>query len=141
MTRNAIVPELLVSDHATSLGFYTRVLGFREVYGRPEEGFSLLERHGAELMLDQRVPGSPRDWVAADLQYPYGRGINLEIEVPDCDALLRSCEQAGAPIFLPMEEKWYRGGNADIGVRQFIVLDPDGYMLRFSQSIGTRPAG
>jgi hypothetical protein len=28
----------------------------------------------------------------------------------------------------------------EIGVRQFAVQDPDGYLIRLSQSIGDRPA-
>jgi hypothetical protein len=38
-----------------------------------------------------------------------------------------------------MEEKWYRREALLLGVRQFIVLDPDGYLLRLSQSLGTKP--
>ncbi len=44
------------------------------------------------------------------------------------------------PTFLPLEEKWYRRDEVALGVRQFIVQDPDGYLLRLSQDIGTRPA-
>jgi hypothetical protein len=37
-----------------------------------------------------------------------------------------------------MEEKWYRADNVYVGNRQFIVQDPDGYLLRFYQHLGTR---
>lgn len=46
---------------------------------------------------------------------------------------------SGAEIFLPLEEKWYRLNEIEVGNRQFIVLDPDGYMLRFEQDLGNRP--
>jgi hypothetical protein len=46
-------------------------------------------------------------------------------------------KNAGAKIFLLLEEKWYRADTIDLGCRQFIVQDPDGYLLRFSESIGT----
>ena len=37
-----------------------------------------------------------------------------------------------------IEDKWYRADDIEIGNRQFIVLDPDGYMLRFAEELGER---
>ena len=135
-----LVPELIVSDHGASLAFYVNVLGFAVLYGRLEEGFSFLDRDGAQIMIDQRSLAPERDWVAAPLEYPFGRGINLEIEVADLDLPYAACVAHGAQIFLAPEEKWYRQEDKLLGVRQFIVMDPDGYLLRLQQSIGTRPA-
>jgi hypothetical protein len=36
------------------------------------------------------------------------------------------------------EEKWYRTGARETGVRQFLVQDPDGYLLRLQQRLGER---
>jgi hypothetical protein len=47
----------------------------------------------------------------------------------------------GSTIFLSLEEKWYRRGDMLLGCRQFIVQDPDGYLLRLSRSIGSKPVG
>ncbi len=133
-----LVAELLVSDFAQSLKFYTNVLGFKQLYGRPEEAFAYLDRDGAQIMIVQHEAGDGRSWIAGDLVQPFGRGMNLEIEVEDAEALQASCVRHGARIFLDMEEKWYRRDALLLGVRQFIVLDPDGYLLRLSQSLGTR---
>ena len=133
-----LVPELLVSDFAQSLKFYTEVLGFKQLYDRPEEAFAYLDRNGAQIMIVQHEAEDERSWIAADLVQPFGRGMNLEIEVADVDALHASCVRHGARIFLAMEEKWYRRDALLLGVRHFIVLDPDGYLLRLSQSLGTR---
>ena len=135
-----LVPELIVSEFARSLRFYREVLEFKILYDRPEEGFAFLDRGGAQIMLAQLYPDDERCWVTAELAYPYGRGMNLEIEVENVDALHDACVRDGARIFLPMEEKWYRRDTLQLGVRQFIVMDPDGYLLRLSQSLGTRPA-
>ncbi|CAB3629036.1 hypothetical protein LMG26840_00581 [Achromobacter dolens] len=35
---------------------------------------------------------------------------------------------------------WYRSDAIEVGVRQFLVQDPDGYLLRFSAWVGDRPA-
>jgi catechol 2,3-dioxygenase-like lactoylglutathione lyase family enzyme len=133
-----LVPELIVSDFARSVKFYTEVLGFKKLYDRPEEAFAYLDRHGAQIMIAQLYPDDERCWVTAELTQPYGRGMNLEIEVEDVDALHATCVRQGARIFLAMEEKWYLRDALLLGVRQFIVLDPDGYLLRLSQSLGTR---
>jgi hypothetical protein len=44
----------------------------------------------------------------------------------------------GSPIFLPMEERWYRRDAQEVGNRQFVVMDPDGYLLRIIGDLGTR---
>ena len=47
--------------------------------------------------------------------------------------------EAGWPIFVEPEEKWYRAGDIEIGVRQFLVQDPDGYLLRSSRKSARDP--
>jgi catechol 2,3-dioxygenase-like lactoylglutathione lyase family enzyme len=137
MTRPRLIPELVCSDLQRSLEFYTGVLGFTIAFQREEESFAYLEREGAELM-----PQAPtkRLFVAADLQPPYGRGINLQIEASDVDQLHEAVMAAGAHIYLPMEEKWYRRDQTLMGNRQFIVQDPDGYLLHFFRDLGSRSA-
>jgi hypothetical protein len=75
----------------------------------------------------------------APFEPPYGRGINFQIRVEDADALHAAVVAAGLPIFLPLEERWYRRAEHEIGTRQFIVEDPDGYLIRLQHGIGTRP--
>jgi catechol 2,3-dioxygenase-like lactoylglutathione lyase family enzyme len=133
----ALVPELIVSDFGRSLRFYRDVLGFRVMWERPEERFAYLGREGAELMLEQPVG---RHFLAGPLEHPYGRGMNLQIRVADVDALHEASLAEGARILLPMEEKWYHTGPVLSGNRQFVVLDPDGYLLRFYADLGTRLA-
>jgi len=45
---------------------------------------------------------------------------------------------ADVAIYLSLEERWYRRENDEIGVKQFAIQDPDGYLLRFSEVIGER---
>jgi catechol 2,3-dioxygenase-like lactoylglutathione lyase family enzyme len=139
MTAPRLVPELYVSDIDCSRRFYTGVLGFAVLYDRPEERFAYLVREGAALMLEQ--PADPgRTWLAGPLQPPYGRGVNFQIEVGDLGPLHAAVLAAEAPLLLPLEERWYRRGDAQVGQRQFVVQDPDGYLLRFCQDLGSRPA-
>ncbi len=136
--RPLLVPELLCSDFDKSLAFYVDLLGFRILYDRREDRFAYLDRNGAELMLEEYAPGA-RMLARAPFQPPYGRGINFQIRVEDADALHAAVVAAGLPIFLPLEERWYRRAEHEIGTRQFIVEDPDGYLLRLQHGIGTRP--
>jgi catechol 2,3-dioxygenase-like lactoylglutathione lyase family enzyme len=136
---NALVPELSVSDWWNSRNFYCGLIGFHVVYDRPEEGFAYLALGGAQLMIDQIGVGRDFDIADAPLQHPFGRGINLQIEVPSTGAILARLEAAGVPIYLPSEDKWYRRGELEVGNRQFVVADPDGYLLRLFEDLGERP--
>lgn len=138
----ALTPELACGDFQRSLTFYTEVLGFTIQYQREEDGFAMLERQGSRLMLDEirhlSHTETDRTWFAAELEYPLGRGMNLQMVTTDIDTLYANLQQTGAPIFLALEEKWYRCNDVFLGNRQFIVQDPDGYLLRFFQDLGTR---
>jgi catechol 2,3-dioxygenase-like lactoylglutathione lyase family enzyme len=129
-----LVPELYCSDFEHSLRFYVELLGFRILYSRPEEKFAYLDREGAELMIEQPID---RSWLTGELTQPFGRGINLQIQVSEIDALHDKCRAERVPIFLGPEEKLYRRGDMHLRCRQFLVQDPDGYLLRFQQMLGT----
>lgn len=136
---STMVPELLVSDLDASLRFWCGLCGFAVAYDRPEDRFAFLDRAGRQIMLEEAMaPG--RRWVTAPLERPFGRGINLQITVEDVSPILASLDAAGWPLFLKPEEVWYRAGTRETGVRQFLVQDPDGYLVRFSQALGLRPA-
>ena len=62
----------------------------------------------------------------------------LQIVVSNVDALAERLEAAGHRLIIPLEERWYRRGTGRIGQRQFVVADPDGYLLRFVRVIGTQ---
>jgi catechol 2,3-dioxygenase-like lactoylglutathione lyase family enzyme len=135
----ALVPELDVADLEASLAFYVGVLGFSVRYSRPEEQFAYLEREAAELMLEAAA-GPGRRFRTAPLERPFGRGLNLQIACSDVAALYARITSAAAEVILPLETRWYRAGVVERGNRQFVVADPDGYLLRFFEDLGARPA-
>ena len=135
---NALVPEFAVSDFAASKSFYCQLLGFRCLYARPEEGFAYLALGEAELMIDQIGQGRSFDDGHLPQTYPFGRGLNVQIEVPAIAPLLSALKAANWPLYLPPEDRWYRRDQTELGNRQFVVADPDGYLLRFFESLGTR---
>jgi catechol 2,3-dioxygenase-like lactoylglutathione lyase family enzyme len=135
-----VIPELDVADLAQSLSFYVDALGFRVRFERPEERFAYLTRGPIHLMLEQ-ADGPGRRFRTAPLEYPLGRGMNLQIEVPDIDYLHAQVTRAGATIYVPLEERWYQKRDEEVGHRQFVVVDPDGYLLRFFSSLNRRKRG
>jgi lactoylglutathione lyase len=138
--RPPLVPELICSDLVQSLRFYVGLLGFEVLYARPEDRFAFLEREAAKLMLEQPKTHDDRLWPNAELTKPFGRGVNFQIKVSNVDQLHSAIVAAGKDCFLSIEERWYRRIDLELGVRQFAVQDPDGYLIRLSQSIGSRPA-
>ena len=138
MTENALVPELAVSDWRTSRAFYRDLIGFEVVYERPDEGFSFLRLGDAQLMIDQIGLGRTFELAEAPLDRPFGRGLNLQIRVPQVPSILDRLETAGVSLYLPLEEKWYRRDDHEVGNRQFVVTDPDGYLLRLFEDLGMR---
>lgn len=135
----ALTPELAVRDWQKSRYFYCNLIGFSIRYDRPEEGFTFLALDSAQLMINQIGIGRDFDIAMAPRQYPFGRGINLQIKVPTLDLILQRLANAGVALHLPLEEKWYRRDHREVGNRQFVVLDPDGYMLRLFEDLGERP--
>ena len=112
------------------------MIGFRIAYDRPEDRFAYLDMDGAQLMLEQ--PDEP--WLTGPLERPYGRGINLQIEVAAIAPLLERLAASAWPLFRPPRDDWYRSGDVLLGNRQFLVQCPDGYLLRFFEDLGERPA-
>ncbi|GAC1364969.1 MAG: VOC family protein [Ktedonobacteraceae bacterium] len=135
MNFNPLVPELSATDLQRSLWFYVNILGFQIDYQRPEHKFVFLSYHGIQIMVEQLN----RVWKTAPLEYPFGRGINMQLIVDDIEVLLAALKLHRYPLIMEPEEHWYRRDNELVGLRQFLVLDPDGYVLRFAQHIGTRP--
>ncbi len=124
----ALVPELLVADIDASLAFWCNLCGFEVVYDRPGEGFAYIARGSAHVMLEQAGVG--RNWVTGQLASPRGRGINFQISVPDLTPILKALSEAGWPLFMEPEERWYQVHSDQTGVAQFLVQDPDGYLIR-----------
>lgn len=136
MNEPSLVPELLVENLEASLDFWCDLCGFSILYDRKEDGFAYLTLGNAHIMLEEKEV--MRNWITAELELPYGRGMNLEITVDSIESIVACLNERNWPLFMEPEEKWYRKGNGEIGVRQFLVQDPNGYLLRFSEMLGER---
>ena len=52
---NKLIPEISVTDIEDSLRFYTKILGFKVEYSRPEDRFAFLSLQGSQLMIEEIV--------------------------------------------------------------------------------------
>jgi catechol 2,3-dioxygenase-like lactoylglutathione lyase family enzyme len=132
----SFVPELLVTDYQRSFSFYSETLGFTVEYTRDDPPFAYLSVEGAQLMIEERT-GSEW-WVTGEMDYPYGRGINFQIEVDSVDQYASRLTDDDYQLFEGIREKWYQVDGVEHGNKEFLVQDPDGYLLRFMEHIGTR---
>jgi catechol-2,3-dioxygenase len=132
MKFNKLVPELSVSNFDKSLEFYLNILGFKVEYKR--EKFAFISFQGSQIMIEE----INNHWNTGEMKHPYGRGINFQIEVKDIEPILKSLKKNKYKLFRNPEDKWYRKNNKLLGCNEFLVQDLDGYLLRFSQNMGTK---
>lgn len=133
---NALVPEFSVTDFGRSLAFYTNILGFSIRHQRTEPDFAYLDLEGAQIMLEQL---SGNSWATGDMTPPLGRGVNFQIEISDLQPILQRLKAVQHPLFSEPEDEWYEAEDSLSGQREFLVVDPDGYLLRFCQFLGEKP--
>lgn len=130
IARNKCVPELIVRDLDKSLNFWINLIGFTVLYERIEERFVYLDLNGVQFMLEEY---QEEQWITGSLIPPFGRGINFQIEVEYQDTILLALEKNDYPLFSKQQERWYQVGSTERGQKQFLVQDPDGYLLRIVQ--------
>lgn len=112
------VIEVVGPDIEASLAFY-RAIGFE--LARRTGGFAVLHRQGQPL------------FVAEDAGAPTGpRWISLRLMTDDVDALHDELRERGVTIVHPLGDRPY-------GLREFVVRDPNGLDVRFSQPMPRVP--
>jgi len=131
---NALIPELSVSDINKSLYFYLNILLFQLEYERKDDKFALLSLGNCQIMIEE-INGH---WETGTLSYPFGRGINFQISVDNVEELYKNIKMHKYPIKLEIQENWYRAKNKLLGQKEFLIMDPDGYLLRFAEDLGER---
>lgn len=131
MKFNPLIPELYVSSFQKSLEFYTQVLRFKIEYQREKPQFAFLSYQGCQIMIQQEDDNE--DWHNATPDYPFGRGINFQITVSDIQEIIDKLNQVNYPLKKGLQDSLYQVKNTSYGCIEFLVMDPDGYLLRFSQ--------
>jgi len=136
MQWNPLVPELNVSDFNRSLQFYVEGVGFSIAFQRTEPAFAYLDLAGAQLMLEA---DHFEAWVTDDLVGARGRGLNLQIEVPDVRISRRRLMHLGYQPFRELRESWYDVAGGQEGQLEYLVQDPDGFLVRLVEVLDGSP--
>ncbi len=123
---NKLIPELSVSNIENSKQFYLS-LGFSVLYERVEDKFCFLELDGCQLMIEE----TNDNWNTGKLEYPYGRGMNISMEVKDIDSIYYKVKEKAYPIFRDMQVDKYQVDDKVYFDKEFLIQDLDGYLLRF----------
>lgn len=127
------IPELSVTNLENSLRFY-KTIGFKIEYKRPENKFAFISLKEIQFMLQEL--SNNNKWEVSPLTYPFGNGINFQLEVDNVNKIYKNLKENNYKITFEIEENWYRQDNKLLGNKEFLVQDPDGYLLRFSEDLG-----
>lgn len=134
MKFNKLIPELNVSNFEKSLIFYTKIIGFKIEYKRDKSKFAMISFQGSQIMIEE----VNNDWSTGKLEHPFGRGVNFQIEVDKIQPILDNLKKHNYPIFVEPKENWYKQNNQLLGNKEFLIKDPDGYLLRFTEDLGVK---
>ena len=132
---NKNIPELSVTNLENSLEFY-KTAGFKIEYDRPEDKFAFISLSNIQFML-QELSNNDK-WSIGELKYPFGNGINFQLEVEGVDEIYNNFKNNNYSITFDIEENWYRQDDKLLGNKEFLIQDPDGYLLRFTEDLGEK---
>ena len=128
MKYNDLIPELVVSNINISRDFYVNILGFKVEYEREEDKFIFLSLGNIQLMLEE---GSKEE--LSQMKYPFGKGINFTFGVDNIDELYLKFKIKMNLLKRDIEIREFRVNDEIIYVKEFSIIDPDGYFIRISE--------
>jgi lactoylglutathione lyase len=117
--------ELFVHEMGAAVALYTGVMGFDLV--REEPGYASLRRGEVILGLGpiSKLPAEGGYFTRDIAEQQRGLGVEIVLEVDDLDAYHARILASGYELFKPLRERLW-------GLRDFRVVDPDGYYLRIT---------
>ncbi|MGO8036694.1 VOC family protein [Rhizobium leguminosarum] len=113
--------ELFVESPEKSLDFYRRVLGF-EVQGSPSTEYTMLQSGDAVIAINSRSVLSTDHPLRIDTGQRAGLAIEIVLKVADVEDAYRAAKESGWPLSDLALQPW--------GLRDFRLVDPDGYYVR-----------
>lgn len=127
MKFNSLIPELSVTDIEKSKEFYLN-LGFKIMYERKEDKFCFLYLEDNQIMIEE----INNNWNVGEMKYPFGNGINISMTVSDIDSFYESIISKKFVLFRKIKTSKYRVDDIIYEDKEFLLQDPDGYLLRFN---------
>jgi catechol 2,3-dioxygenase-like lactoylglutathione lyase family enzyme len=119
-----LVTEIVVRDVRRSTEFYVR-LGFR----LHRDGGDFVELAWEDHLLFLAEPSAFHEIAQVEPAIrPRFPVANVRVMVPDVDQRWSLANALGAPIVLPIADRYY-------GLRDFTISDPDGFGVRFASRL------
>lgn len=124
-TLESISPNLIADNVNASVDFYTKHLGFKLIASVPETGelgWAMVQRDTVAIMfqslksIEEDVPG---------LNLKKGASGTFFIKMKGVDEMY-NLVKGKVPIPMDMRTTFY-------GTKEFIVQDPDGYLMMFAE--------
>ena len=128
MDFNNLIPELSVFDILQTKNFY-KELGFKIEYERQKEKFIFMSFQDSQFMFEQI---HDEGWNTGELTYPLGRGINFSIAVDDIENLYTLVKSKKLEIYKKLTKSVYLVNGIEEIQMEFLIQDPNGYLLRFT---------
>jgi uncharacterized glyoxalase superfamily protein PhnB len=129
MKFSKLTPNLVVTDVARSVAFYRDNLGMEIGMSVPDEPpyvFASVVHGSVEIFFNAT------EAVRADfpqmLVHGVGGALTLYLEVDDVDRLHLDLSAKGVTIVMEPKTQFY-------GMREFMIADPDGWLLMFAQKM------
>lgn len=129
MKFNVLIPELSVKNIENTKQFYISILGFKLEYERINEKFMFLSYGESQFMFEEIHSDG---WNVGSLEYPLGRGINFSIVCSGVEQLYEVVKNAKIKIYRELKEMTYLYDENQKNQKEFLIQDPDGYLLRFT---------
>ena len=127
MKFNSLIPELTVTNIEKSKEFYQNI-GFEIMYERKENKFCFLQLEDNQIMIEEQND----NWNVGEMEYPFGRGINISMSVSNVEKLYEELKNKNIKMFLDLEIHEYKVNEKIYKDKEFLIQDPDGYLLRFN---------
>ena len=127
MKFNSLIPELTVTNIEKSKEFYQNI-GFEIMYERKENKFCFLQLEDNQIMIEEQND----NWNVGEMEYPFGRGINISMSISDVEKLYEELKNKNIKMFLDLEIHEYKVNDEIYKDTEFLIQDPDGYLLRFN---------
>ena len=126
-----LIPEFWCSNFEDSLHFDTEVVRFSVAQRRGNDLHAYLELGNAQIMIAcLRQDGT---WVPSPLEKPYVRGVNFQILTKNLKTIYESTLFVGIKSFVELHTgRFWRTDRMEEWT-EFGLLDPDGYLLRFTE--------
>jgi lactoylglutathione lyase len=134
-TFSKLTPNLIVDDVERSLRFYEDVLGFTRGFTVPEARpfvFGSVASGPVEIFFNEKNTAAKE--YPAFAGKPIGMSGTLYVELASgAIEALHSRLTTTVPIVMPFVTQWY-------GVKEFAIVDPDGYVITFAERVAADPA-